>query len=116
MNCTLESETSACIPVCDCTELVRGNDQRLLERFMPLVHRESVALSLENVTRIDAAGVSALIKLYCAARESGNSFAVSNLTPQVAEVLALVGLAAVLESQNPARYSYFCTRLQETAA
>lgn len=98
------------------TELVRGNEQRLLERLLPLVRHQSIALNLECVTRIDAAGLAALIKLYCAAHQAGHSFSVSHLTPQVKEILSLVGLDRVLQSQNTDENLYFSTCLEETAA
>lgn len=116
MNCTIESVTSPSNPVCECTELVRGNEQLLLERLLPLVRRQSIALNLQNVTRIDAAGMATLIKLYCAARETRHSFAISHLSPQVKEILALVGLDGVLQSRNTDRFSYCSMRLEEIAA
>ncbi len=98
------------------TELVRGNERLLLERMLPLVERRCVALDLHTVKRIDAAGLAALIRLYCAAREAGHTFAVSNPSPRVGEILSLVGLDRILESQNTDKLPYFSTRFEETAA
>ena len=56
----------------ECTELVRGNERLLLERMLPLVERRCVSLDLHAVKRIDAAGLAALITLYCAARDAGH--------------------------------------------
>ena len=98
------------------TELVRGNEQLLLERILPLVERGCVALDLHAVRRIDAAGIAALISLYRAASGAGHTFTVSNPSPHVREFLALVGLDKILESQNTDRVPYFSTRLEETAA
>jgi anti-anti-sigma factor len=83
---------------CDLTELVRGSDQRLVEQMTPLVRRQCVALDLESVQRIDAAGVAALIQIYRIASESGHSFTVSHASPHVREILALVGLDRILLS------------------
>lgn len=84
------------------TDLVRGNDHRLLDRLTPLVRRQSLSLDLSAVQRIDAAGIAVLIALYRAAHEAGHSFTVSNSSPRVAKTLALVGLDRILLSQNAA--------------
>jgi len=78
------------------TELVRGADQRLLDRVTPMVRKHSVVLDLRKVERIDAAGLAALIRLYCAARDAGHTFGVSHPMPRVAEFLALVRLDGLL--------------------
>jgi len=82
------------------TELVRGSERGLIERMMPLVRRQSLSLDLGRVVRIDAAGIAALIELYRAACGAGNRFSVSNPTPHVAEILAIVGLDRILLSQD----------------
>jgi anti-anti-sigma regulatory factor len=81
------------------TELVRGNEQALLARFTPLVHRQSVTLDLSHVRRIDAAGIAALISLHANAYAAGHCFAIANPTPHVAEILSLVGLERILQSR-----------------
>ena len=78
------------------TELVRGNEQALLAQLSPQVRRQSVTLDLGRVQRIDAAGISALLSLYASARAAGHLFTVTNPSPHVAEILALVGLRRVL--------------------
>ena len=98
------------------TELVRGNEQRLLEQFTPVVRRQCVTLDLQFVQRIDAAGISALISLYRSAHEAGHRFAVSNAAPHVAEILALVGLDGVLLSRNTAETPQTGRDLALTAA
>ena len=103
MNCTF-SETpgtwaTASAGPGELTELVRGQERRLLEKMMPLVRSQSVTLDLSPVERIDAAGIAALISLYCGARETGHIFTVCNASPRVAEILALVGLDRILLSQ-----------------
>lgn len=98
------------------TELVRDNERLFLERMLPLVERQCVALDLHRVKRIDAAGVAALIRLYCAARKAGRSFTVSNPSPHVGEILSLLGLHRILESQNTDKLPYFSTRCEESAA
>jgi anti-anti-sigma factor len=84
--------------------------------MLPLVERRCVSLDLHTVTRIDAAGLTALIKLYCAARDAGHCFSVFNPSPHVKEILALVGLDRILESQITDRFPYSSTRFEETAA
>jgi anti-anti-sigma factor len=98
------------------TEIVRGNDSALLERFMPLVRSQCVTLNLEAVKRIDAAGLAALITLYCTARESGHDFAIQNPSSHVAEILAVVGLDKLLVSQHAGSFSGFGTPAEATAA
>jgi|HubBroStandDraft_1064217.scaffolds.fasta_scaffold39951_2 anti-anti-sigma factor len=83
---------------CEVTELVRGQDRELVERMTPMVRKQSVALDLANVDRIDAAGIAALISLYGHARDAGHGFAVANPTTHVREILSLVGLDRILLS------------------
>lgn len=82
------------------TELVRGHDQALLDHLEPLVCRQDLTLDLQSVERIDAAGITALIFLYRSACEADHSFSVSNASPHVAEILALVGLDRILLTQD----------------
>lgn len=84
----------------DLHELVRGQEQPLVERLTPLVRRQSVTLDLSHVERIDAAGIAALISLYGAAHNAGNEFAVTNASSRVVEILSLVGLDRILISHN----------------
>jgi anti-anti-sigma factor len=98
------------------TELVRGNEQQLLDRLQPMVRREDVTLDLAHVARIDAAGLAALITLYCDACKAGYRFAIANPSRHVREILALVGLDALLVSQNTEEVSCFRAQLEETAA
>jgi anti-anti-sigma factor len=98
------------------TELVRGQEQLLLNRVTPLVRRQSVTLDLSSVERIDAAGIAALISLYRAAHETGHRFAISSASPRVAEILALVGLDRILLSQSAARISHSRLHPQRSAA
>ena len=110
------SQIAPPLPILETAELVRGNEQRFLERLQPLVHRQNVTLDLAQVARIDAAGLAALITLYCDACQAGYRFAISNPSPRVREILALVGLNALLVSQDQKDVSYLGTQLQETAA
>ncbi|MFZ0394736.1 MAG: STAS domain-containing protein [Terracidiphilus sp.] len=84
------------------TELVRGAEQQIITLFAPMVKRQSVALDLAKVERIDAAGIAALITLYADAIQSGHTFAVCNLSAHVAEILSLVGLAPILLAKDGA--------------
>ena len=100
----------------DLTELVRGSDRRLLEHLAPLVRRQSVALNLASVQRIDAAGIAALVVLYTNSHEAGHSFTVCNASLRVAEILRLVGLDRILMSQDAVHFSYSAAQLQLVAA
>jgi anti-anti-sigma factor len=77
-------------------ELVRGNEFRLTTELLPLVQHESVALNLSQVERIDAAGIAALITIYCTSIESGTEFTVVDPSPHVLELLRIVGLDRIL--------------------
>ena len=116
MTSTICNATVSALAPNEFTELVRGNEQRFLERLMPRVRSESVSLDLQPVERIDAAGLAALIKLYCAARDANHTFTVSNPSPHVAEILAIVGLDKLFASRNADTSLYPGIRLQETAA
>jgi anti-anti-sigma regulatory factor len=98
------------------TELVRGNEQLLLERFLPLVREQSIALDLRRVERIDAAGLASLIRLYCGARDAGHNFSVVNPSPRVAQFLALVRLDGLLISKGTDESLCSRFKLQESAA
>jgi anti-anti-sigma factor len=117
MSTTLEWTTAdrATVPS-GLTELVRGSEQALLERLLPQVREQDVALDLENVSRIDAAGVAVLIQLYCAACQAGHSFTVANAGPRVAEILVLVELDRVLIHHVSNRLSPDGMRTGKTAA
>jgi anti-anti-sigma regulatory factor len=84
--------------------------------MLPLVERRCVSLDLHTVTRIDAAGLAALIKLYCAARDAGHCFSVFNPSPRVAQLLALVRLDSILISNNADESPCHGLQLQESAA
>jgi ABC-type transporter Mla MlaB component len=98
------------------TELVRGQEQRLLEPLTLLVCRQSVMLDLGRVERIDAAGIAALIRLYCDACKAGHTFRVSNATHRVREILALVGVDRVLLSHDMDCESYSSAHMEKSAA
>lgn len=84
------------------TDLVRENDRRLLDRLLPLVRSQSLALDLSAVRRIDADGITVLISLYRSALQAGHWFTVSSASPRVEKTLALVGLDRILLSHNVA--------------
>lgn len=73
-------------------ELIKGQEQALVEELRPMVRRQSVRLDLSRTERIDAAGLAALVSLYRDARDSGHEFAVVNPPRRVARVLQIVGL------------------------
>ena len=82
----------------DLHELVRGQERGFVERMTPIVRKQNVTLDFAQIQRIDAAGIAALITLYGSANNAGNSFAVINVAPHVAEVLSVVGLDRILIS------------------
>jgi anti-anti-sigma factor len=77
-------------------QLVRGREQEILEELQPLVESHSIRLDLSSIERIDAAGLAALVSLYCAALKAGHDFAVVNPPSHVARILAIVGLDGIL--------------------
>jgi anti-anti-sigma factor len=81
-------------------QLVRGREQEFLEELEPLVQSRSVRLDLSSIERIDAAGLAALVSLYCAASTAGHEFAVVNPPRHVARILTLIGLDRILMSKE----------------
>ena len=116
MNCEELKKNGEAVKACHLKELVRGSEASLIEEVTPMVRCGSVRLDLRRVERIDAAGVAALISLYRAACEAGNSFRIANLTPHVAEVLALVGVDSILVSHNAIPLTPANAELAQTAA
>jgi anti-anti-sigma regulatory factor len=100
----------------EAVELVRGKEEALLEQLNPLVLSQSVTLDMRHVHRIDAAGIAALISLYCVSAQSGHRFTLSRATPRVEEILLLVGLESILVSQADEPASQRCPELELTAA
>lgn len=98
------------------TELVLGYERDLVSRVAPLVRRQSVALDLAEVERVDAAGIAALIELYTIACQEGHQFCVLNPMPHVAKVLAVCGLDRFLMSHNVELDSYSGQQIELTAA
>ncbi len=97
-------------------ELVRGEEQRLLERVLPLVGMHSVVLDLSGVERIDAAGIGALIALYREACAAGHCFSVVHAAPRVARILEKVGLEKILVSPGALAAAPATERLADAAA
>jgi len=120
MTMTICSKTVAREPgqetTIEITELVRGYDQVLLNRVEALAARQSVELDLTAVDRIDAAGIAALVTLYATACQAGHTFTISNVSPRVLRILALVGLDRILMSQNAVHDSHSGPLLECTAA
>lgn len=98
------------------TDLIRGTSAGLLERLMPLVLERNVTLDLTGVERMDAAGISALLTLYCRACEAGNRFSLINVPMRVSQILAVVGLDRLLLSHNPVQSSQYGAGLHRSAA
>ena len=79
----------------DC-ELVRGTEEQIVTELTPRIKQESLALDLSKVERIDAAGIAALITLYCTAVEAEREFYVVSPSARVLDLLRLVGLESIL--------------------
>ena len=81
-------------------EIVRGQEDKLLGQLEPIIHNHSIELDLSPVERIDAAGIAALIRLYCDAVQAGRCFTVHNPRPHVKELLAIVGIDRILMASS----------------
>lgn len=116
MTCTMNFETEPTVIEAaewgDKVELVRGSERGFLDRLAPIVQREDVLLDLTAVVRIDAAGLAALITLYCDACKAGHRFSVARPGPHVREILVLVGLDRILLTPDSAPP----LRLEQSAA
>jgi anti-anti-sigma factor len=117
MNSTRSKpETAVAMEAAEMTELVRGNEQELLQRVAPLAARQNVCLDMSSVERIDAAGIAALISLYGSARDAGHNFSICGASHRVAEILALVGLEHILEYHNVVLNSHSGSQMERPAA
>jgi anti-anti-sigma factor len=81
-------------------ELIKGREREILAELQPLVESHSVRLDLSSVERIDAAGLAALVSLYCAASKAGHDFAVVNPSRHAERILAIVGLDRILVAND----------------
>ena len=99
-----------------CGQLLRGKDAGLVERIGPLVRESNVTLDLTGVDRIDAAGISMLVTLYSGASQAGHCFNVSNASPRVVQILAVVGLDRLLVSHHAVQNSGYHSRFDRSAA
>jgi len=102
--------------VIDTAELVRGQEQQFLERLQPLVCEQNVTLDLSKVQRIDAAGLAALITLYCDACKAGYRFRITDPSRHVAELLNLVRLDRLLVTRREDDSGCNSLAFQESAA
>lgn len=101
MNTALcQPEIALVVAPADITELVRGEEQCLVQCVTPLLREKNVILDLNRVERIDAAGIAALISLYSTARNHGHTFSIKCVSPRVTEMLSLVRLDHILISHN----------------
>jgi ABC-type transporter Mla MlaB component len=98
------------------TEIVRGQEEVFLKQLEPIVRNSSIELDLAPVERIDAAGIAALIRLYCDAVQAGRRFTVTNPRRHVYELLAIVGIDRVLMSDKDATAHATGIGLELTAA
>jgi anti-anti-sigma regulatory factor len=100
----------------EAVEFVRGKEESFIEELNPLVLSRSITLDMHAVERIDAAGIAALISLYCVATQSGHCFTISRATPRVEEILLLVGLERILVAHGADPAAQPCPELVLTAA
>lgn len=112
----LNSAETTLVPPGEMHELVRGQEQWLVERLTPVVRQQNVTLDLRQVERIDAAGIAALISLYGSAKRAGNEFTVANAAPRVVEILRLVGLDHFLLSHDAVSCPHSEECLERSAA
>jgi anti-anti-sigma factor len=96
-------------------ELVRGSEAQVIDKLLPRVKQGSLALDLSGVERIDAAGIAALITLYCTSVESKTEFHVVDPSAHVLELLRIVGLESILVAVDK-RATDGCAQLEWTAA
>ncbi|HTW79946.1 MAG TPA: STAS domain-containing protein [Terracidiphilus sp.] len=82
------------------TEIVRGQEEKFLEQMEPMIRNHSIELDMSPVERIDAAGIAALIRLYCDATQAGRRFTILNPRPHVHEILSIVGIDRVLMAEG----------------
>jgi len=88
---------------------VRGTEAQVIRELLPRVKQESIALNLSGVERIDAAGIAALITLYCSSAAAGKDFTIVAPSPHVLELLQIVGLESILVAANrQAGFEYPC--------
>jgi anti-anti-sigma factor len=99
LNPASASNPIAAVIAVNC-ELVRGTEAQVIDQLLPRVKRESVALDLSGVERIDAAGIAALITLYCNSVQAGTEFYVVDPSAHVLELLQLVGLESLLIAET----------------
>lgn len=99
LNIASASNPLAAVIAVNC-ELVRGTEARVIDELLPRVKQGSVALDLSAVERIDAAGIAALITLYCGSVEAGTDFYVLAPSPHVLELLRIVGLESILVAED----------------
>jgi anti-anti-sigma factor len=87
-----------------------------LDHVEPLVLKSNVTLDMAGVERIDAAGIAALVTLYCKACESGHRFTLTNASRRVAQILSIVGLDRYLLSHNAVQNSQYGAGMERPAA
>jgi anti-anti-sigma factor len=95
LNLASASNPLAAVIAVNC-ELVRGTEAQVIRELLPRVKQESVTLNLAGVERIDAAGIAALITLYCSSVEARTEFYIVDPSPHVLELLRIVGLESIL--------------------
>ena len=66
---------------------------------LPLRQVDRVVLMCDNIQRIDASSVAALIRLYSKLRNTQRSLVVRGTTPEVKQTLREIGLASLLEDR-----------------
>ena len=71
-----------------------------------LPHSKQIVLDLKEVTRMDSAGLGAVVGLYVAARKAKSSFLLINYNKSIRDLLGITNLLSVFEAcaQTGARF------------
>lgn len=96
-----KSDSVVCLNLSGTLEI--GNDtQRLTELVKSHLDagENQILLDLDGVRYIDSTGISALIQIYNAARETGGAMKLIRLTRRVHDVLQITRLSSVFEIYN----------------
>lgn len=79
-------------------QLVAGPDAAAFQDAVASATGIRVVLNFSQVTRLDCAGISELVRLHCAFTRARRSLIIVRIQPRPARLLALCGLDRVLSS------------------
>lgn len=94
---TLTREDST---VVECTgRLIAENSTALKNHVKGLLpHTKRIVLDLKDVTRMDSAGLGAIVGLYVSARKEKCEFSLANYNQSIKDLLGITNLLSVFES------------------